>query len=76
MWVTGTGSDVWKRIAAPMIGGRGQKALINCAGHSAASDTFVGPFDRLVTGVDSLPAAEQPVCWFLADAALLDVEGP
>jgi Cu(I)/Ag(I) efflux system membrane protein CusA/SilA len=21
MWATGTGSDVWKRIAAPMIGG-------------------------------------------------------
>ena len=21
MWVTGTGSDVWKRIAAPMVGG-------------------------------------------------------
>ena len=21
MWATGTGSDVWKRIAAPMVGG-------------------------------------------------------
>ena len=30
--------------------------------------------DRLVTGLDSLPAAEQPVCWFLAGAALLDLD--
>ena len=28
--------------------------------------------DRLVTAVDSLPVSEQPVCWFLAGAALLN----
>jgi hypothetical protein len=53
---------------------RGQDGLINCAGHIADGDAFVGLFDRLVTGVDSLPAAEQPVCWFLAGAALLDID--
>jgi hypothetical protein len=55
---------------------RGQEALINCncAGHIADGDAFVGLVDRLVTGVDSLPPAEQPVCWFLAGAALLDVD--
>ncbi len=53
---------------------RGQEALINCAGHVADGDAFVGLIDRLVTGVDSLPLAEQPVCWFLAGAALLDID--
>src|SRR4030095_14706628 len=52
---------------------RGQDGLINCAGYIAEGDSFVGLIDRLVSGVDSLPAAEQPVCWFLAGAALLDV---
>ena len=53
---------------------RGQDALINCAGHVADGDALVGLFDRVITTVDSLPAAEQPVCWFLAGAALLDVD--
>jgi hypothetical protein len=52
---------------------REQDALINCAGHVANGDAFVGLIDRLVTGVESLPAEEQPVCWFLAGAALLDI---
>jgi uncharacterized protein len=53
---------------------RGQDALINCAGYVADGDAFVGLIDRLVTGVDSLPLAEQPVCWFLAGAALLEID--
>jgi putative NADH-flavin reductase len=53
---------------------RGRDALVNCAGHIADGDAFVGLVERLVTGVDSLPAAEQPVCWFLAGAALLEVD--
>ena len=53
---------------------RGQDALINCAGHVADGETFVGLIDRLVTAVDSLPDAEQPVCWLLAGAALLDID--
>ena len=52
---------------------QGQDALIGCAGHVADGDAFVGLVDRLVTGVDSLPAEEQPVCWFMAGAALLDI---
>ena len=52
----------------------GQDALINCAGHVADGETFVGLVDRLVTCVDLLPAAEQPVCWLLAGAALLDID--
>jgi hypothetical protein len=49
-------------------------ALINCAGHVVGGNTFVTLIDRLVTAVDSLPVPEQPVCWFLAGAALLDLD--
>ena len=51
----------------------GQDALINCAGHVADGDAFVALVDRLVTGLESLPLEEQPVCWFMAGAALLDI---
>jgi putative NADH-flavin reductase len=53
---------------------KGQDALINCAGHVADGETFVGLVDRIVTCVDLLPTAEQPVCWFLAGAALLGID--
>jgi uncharacterized protein len=53
---------------------KGQDALINCAGHVADGETFVALIDRLVSAVDSLAVAEQPVCWFLAGAALLDLD--
>jgi uncharacterized protein len=53
---------------------RGRDALINCAGHVAEGQTFVALVDRLVTSVDSLPVEQQPVCWFLAGAAILDLD--
>ena len=53
----------------------GHDALINCAGLVTEGQTFVDLIDRLVTSIESLPAAAQPVCWFLAGAALLDI-GP
>jgi putative NADH-flavin reductase len=53
----------------------GHDALINCAGLVTEGQTFVDLIDRLVTGVESLPAAAQPVYWFLAGAAVLDI-GP
>jgi uncharacterized protein len=53
---------------------RGQDALINCAGHVADGGTFVGLVDRLVASVNTLADAEQPVCWLLAGAALLDID--
>jgi uncharacterized protein len=51
----------------------GQDALINCAGHVRDGERFVALVDRLVSSVESLPFTEQPVCWFLAGAALLDL---
>lgn len=58
---------------APLISGH--DALINCAGMVTEGQTFVDLVDRLVTAVESLPSSAQPVCWFLAGAALLDI-GP
>ena len=52
----------------------GHDALINCAGLVTAGQTFVDLFDRLVTGAESLPDVARPVCWFLAGAALLDLD--
>jgi len=54
---------------------RGHDALVNCAGLVTEGQTFVDLIDRLVTGVESLPTAARPVCWFLAGAAVLDI-GP
>jgi putative NADH-flavin reductase len=54
---------------------RGHDALINCAGYVTDGQGFVDLVDRVVTSVESLPAAQQPVCWFLAGAALLDLDG-
>jgi NAD(P)-dependent dehydrogenase (short-subunit alcohol dehydrogenase family) len=53
---------------------RGQDALINCAGHVADGESFVDLVDGVVASVESLPASERPVCWFLAGAALLDID--
>jgi putative NADH-flavin reductase len=51
----------------------GHDALIKCAGLVTEGQTFVDLIDRLVTAVESLPTAIQPVCWFLGGAALLDI---
>lgn len=52
----------------------GQDALINCAGLVTEGQTFVELIDRIVTGVESMPAGAQPVCWFLAGVAVLDID--
>ena len=56
---------------ARLIGGH--DALINCAGFVTEGQTFVDIVDRLVISVELLPKPKQPVCWFLAGAALLDI---
>ena len=52
----------------------GQDALINCAGHVADGQRFVDLVHGLVASLESLPSAEQPVCWFLAGVALLEID--
>jgi uncharacterized protein len=63
--------DLSAVVPPDLVGG--QDALINCAGHVAEREAFVGLVDRVVTGVDLLRPSEQPVCWFLAGAVLLDI---
>jgi putative NADH-flavin reductase len=63
--------DLSTHVPLDLISGQG--ALINCAGHVADGDAFVALVDRLVTGLESLPVEEQPVCWLMAGAALLDI---
>ncbi len=64
--------DLSATVPRDLVGG--QDALINCAGHVADGETFVSLIDRLVTGMERLPMAEQPVCWLLAGAAILDID--
>ena len=52
----------------------GHDALINCAGLVTEGQAFVDLIDQLITAVESLPTATRPVCWFLAGAAILDVD--
>lgn len=49
-------------------------ALINCAGHVSGGQRFVDLVDRVVASVERLPPALKPACWFLAGAALLDID--
>ncbi len=51
----------------------GHDALINCAGHVSEGEGFVDLIDRVVTSVELLHS-RRPVCWFLAGAALLDID--
>ncbi len=52
----------------------GCEAVINTAGQVAEGQAFVDLIDRLVTGLEALPAGDRPVCWFMAGAGLLDID--
>lgn len=52
---------------------RGHDALINCAGMVTEGEVFVDLVAHIVEAVESLPAMERPVCWFLGGAAALDI---
>ena len=49
--------------------------IINAAGQVTEGQGFVDLVARVVTGLESLPDQARPVCWFLAGAALLDLDG-
>lgn len=62
--------------AAQLAGfAEGHDALIYCAGVVTEGDAFVGQVDRVVSALEALPPARLPVCWFLAGAALLPLDG-
>jgi putative NADH-flavin reductase len=52
----------------------GHDGLINCAGNVTDGERFVNLLDRVVASVECLPVHERPLCWFLAGAALLDID--
>lgn len=52
----------------------GRDALICCAGNVTEGQRFVALVDRVVTAVESLPDSARPRCWFMAGAALLDLD--
>jgi putative NADH-flavin reductase len=49
-------------------------AVVNTAGFVTDGQRFVDLVDRIVSGLESLPSARSPVCWFMAGAALLDLD--
>jgi putative NADH-flavin reductase len=53
----------------------GHAVLISCAGLVTEGQQFVSLFDRVVTEVGLLAPDARPVCWFMAGAALLDLDG-
>ncbi|MFO1199219.1 MAG: NAD(P)H-binding protein [Burkholderiaceae bacterium] len=52
----------------------GHDAVVNCAGLVTEGQAFVDLVGRLVDGLEALPAGARPACWFLAGAALLDLD--
>jgi hypothetical protein len=53
----------------------GQDAVINTAGLVTEGQVFVNLVDRLVTSLEAVSTGARPVCWFLAGAGLLDIDG-
>ena len=53
---------------------RNYDAVINTAGNVADGQRFVDLTDRIVTSLESIPEATRPVCWFMAGAAVLDMD--
>lgn len=52
----------------------GHDVLVCCAGVVTEGQGFVALIDRVVSAVESLPAASRPVAWFLGGAGLLDLD--
>ena len=53
---------------------RGHDAVINTAGLVTEGEVFVNLVDRLVTSLEAVSTSDRPACWFLAGAALLDID--
>lgn len=52
----------------------GHDALVCCAGVVTQAHAFVALIDRIVSAVESVQAASRPASWFMAGAALLDLD--
>ncbi|HSB21229.1 MAG TPA: CusA/CzcA family heavy metal efflux RND transporter [Anaeromyxobacteraceae bacterium] len=58
MWATGTGSDVWKRIAAPMVGGILTSFLLELVVYPAVYEIWKWHFE-VKPGLSPAPAVEE-----------------
>jgi hypothetical protein len=52
----------------------GHDVLVSCAGLVTEGQRFADLFDRIVSGVETLPESRRPLCWLLAGAGLLDLD--
>jgi Cu(I)/Ag(I) efflux system membrane protein CusA/SilA len=57
MWATGTGSDVWKRIAAPMVGGIFTSFVLELVVYPAIYELWKWHFEMKRAHADPRPAA-------------------
>jgi putative NADH-flavin reductase len=53
----------------------GHAALVCCAGTVTQGAAFVRLIDKVVSALESLPDGQRPVCWFLAGAGVLPLDG-
>jgi hypothetical protein len=53
---------------------RNYDAVINTAGNLADREIFVDLVDHIVSSLELIPETSRPVCWFLAGAAVLDMD--
>lgn len=52
----------------------GHDAFVCCAGVVTQAEGFIALIDRIVSAVESVEAASRPITWFMAGAALLDLD--
>jgi len=57
MWATGTGSDVWKRIAAPMVGGIFTSFVLELVVYPAIYEIWKWHFEMKPVPAEPQPAA-------------------
>jgi hypothetical protein len=57
MWATGTGSDVWKRIAAPMVGGIFTSFVLELVVYPAIYEIWKWHFELKRARAEAQPAA-------------------
>lgn len=48
--------------------------VINTAGYVSEGQSFVDLTDHIVTSLETLPEKDRPICWFMAGAALLNMD--
>jgi uncharacterized protein len=52
----------------------GHDVFVSCAGVVTEGEAFIQLVDKVVASLESLPPDKQPICWFLAGAALLPLD--